>query len=90
MRVATQCQSTTPTKAFLPHQRVTTEGKTMRKMIFTSTDSDKKSRGSVLIDVVRQLTDEEANNQSETGPMYLVRLPDGTYEHAFDDELTAA
>lgn len=29
MRVATQCQSTTPTKAFLPHQRVTTEGKTM-------------------------------------------------------------
>lgn len=62
----------------------------MRKMIFTSTDSDKKSRGSVLVDVVRQLTDEEANNQSETGPMYLVHLPDGTYEHAFDDELTAA
>lgn len=29
MRVATQCQSTTPTKAFLPHQRVTTEGKVM-------------------------------------------------------------
>lgn len=29
MRVATQCQSTTPTKAFLPHQRVTTEGKAM-------------------------------------------------------------
>lgn len=90
MRVATQCQPTTPTKTFLPHQRVTTEGKAMRKKIFTSTDSDKKSRGSVLVDVVRQLTDEEANNQSETGPMYLVRLPDGTYEHAFDDELTAA
>lgn len=30
MRVATQCQSTTPTKTFLPHQRVTTEGKAMR------------------------------------------------------------
>lgn len=29
MRVATQCQSTTPTKAFLPHQRVTTEDKAM-------------------------------------------------------------
>lgn len=29
MRVATQCQSTTPTKAFLPHQRVMTEGKAM-------------------------------------------------------------
>ncbi|WP_180239217.1 MULTISPECIES: hypothetical protein [Enterobacter] len=27
--MATQCQSTTPTKAFLPHQRVTTEGKAM-------------------------------------------------------------
>ena len=25
MRLATQCQPTTPTKAFLPHQRVTTE-----------------------------------------------------------------
>lgn len=32
MRVATQCQSTTPTKAFLPHQRLTTEGKGMRKV----------------------------------------------------------
>jgi hypothetical protein len=31
VRVATQCQSTTPTKAFLPHQRVTTEGKAMHK-----------------------------------------------------------
>ncbi|MGX4984790.1 hypothetical protein ACUYGD_10010 [Enterobacter roggenkampii] len=28
--MATQCQSTTPTKAFLPHQRVTTEGKAMK------------------------------------------------------------
>ena len=25
--------------------------------------------------------------QEETGPMYLVRLPDGTEEHAFEDEL---
>ena len=33
MRVATQCQSTTPTKAFLPHQRVTTEGKAMEELI---------------------------------------------------------
>lgn len=29
MRVATQCQPTTPAKAFLPHQRVTTEGQAM-------------------------------------------------------------
>lgn len=35
MRVATQCQSTTPTKAFLPHQRVTTEGKAMACKCFT-------------------------------------------------------
>ncbi|MDS0952254.1 hypothetical protein [Enterobacter hormaechei] len=33
MRVATQCQSTTPTKAFLPHQRVTTEVKSMEDEI---------------------------------------------------------
>ncbi len=33
MRVATQCQSTTPTKAFLPHQRVTTEGKGMEIVV---------------------------------------------------------
>lgn len=35
MRVATQCQSTTQTKAFLPHQRVTTEGKAMACKCFT-------------------------------------------------------
>ncbi|EOC1305544.1 hypothetical protein ACR9UB_003409 [Cronobacter dublinensis] len=62
----------------------------MKTMIFTSTDSDKKSRGPVLVEIVRQLTEEEANNQDETGPMYLVRLPDGSTEHAFDDELEAA
>ncbi|HFI8181779.1 TPA: hypothetical protein ACGR5X_000851 [Escherichia coli] len=27
--MATQCQSTTPTKTFLPHRRVTKEGKAM-------------------------------------------------------------
>ncbi|MFT2166387.1 hypothetical protein NFJ16_12830 [Citrobacter freundii] len=31
--MATQCQSTTPTKAFLPHQRVTTEGKVMEEKV---------------------------------------------------------
>ncbi|HDV9097244.1 TPA: hypothetical protein QIZ65_004082 [Enterobacter kobei] len=41
--MATQCQSTTPTKAFLPHQRVTTEGKAMGWGGITTTRFDEIS-----------------------------------------------
>ena len=50
MRVATQCQSTTPTKAFLPHQRVTTEGKTMGNVKKYTVDYDWKAELTVEID----------------------------------------
>jgi len=59
----------------------------MKKFQFINSDIDMTSRGAVIVNVIRQLTDDEANNQEETGPMYLVRLPDGTEEHAFEDEL---
>lgn len=62
----------------------------MKKMTFKSTDSDKSSLPAVSVSVIRQLTEKEANNQEETGPMWLIQMPDGSYEHAFDDELEIA
>ncbi len=58
MRVATQCQPTTPTKAFLPHQRVTTEGKGMQIVVRVTKDelaeldmTDKELNRAVLDDL---------------------------------------
>ena len=62
----------------------------MKTMIFKSTDSDKSSQPPVSVCVIRQLTESEANNQEETGPMWLIQMPDGSLEHAFDDELEVA
>lgn len=54
--------------------------------IFNCTDSDKRERGPVEVEVLRKLGSDECD--AEVGDMYAVRLPDGSVEHAFSDELS--
>jgi hypothetical protein len=55
--VATQCQPTTPTKAFLPHQRVTTEGKAMGMLRLSPEEAVKQMTASGLMDELDALID---------------------------------
>lgn len=55
--------------------------------LFKNSDIDKQHRGQVEVTIIRQLTHDEATAQRETGPMFVVKLKDGTQEHAFLDEL---
>jgi hypothetical protein len=60
-----------------------------QKAVFSSTHSDAKKNGkrNVEVEIVRPLTDQEAD-LGEVGPMFKIRFADGHVEDAFVDELT--
>ncbi|HHL8637359.1 TPA: hypothetical protein ACQ8RA_001627 [Escherichia coli] len=66
MRVATQCQSTTPTKAFLPHQRVTTEGKAMKGSLLTS-DIEKDKANEISEIIFQALQEADVKHRKTVG-----------------------
>lgn len=52
-------------------------------------DSELNERSGQLVEVVRPLTEEEAD-LFDVGPMYRIRFPDGFETDAFEDELMEA
>lgn len=52
-------------------------------------DSKLNERSGQLVEVVRPLTEEEAD-LFDVGPMYRIRFPDGFETDAFEDELVEA
>lgn len=63
----------------------------MRTAIFTSTGSDREapswcSRNGHRVQVLARLTHRDVD-QTEVGPMYVVRFSDGVVAHVFADEL---
>ena len=78
MRVATQCQSTTPTKTFLPHQRVTTEGKAMKGSLLTSDiEKDKANEISeIIFQALQEIDPAEFKDEDSGGPGRASSLAD--------------